>query len=140
MHLWKFRSSHRRMSFMKSLIKFFVKIFSYILFLLPRLWVRRLGGVIGFLWVDLFRIRRKVIFANMKIAYPEWPEEKRVRIGRESVYNMGHGFFEFFTPRSRTLRPLISTSFHFSRRRFPRRGPTSNAKSTIGPTQGFFDR
>jgi KDO2-lipid IV(A) lauroyltransferase len=56
-----------------------------------------LGGIIGFLWVDFFRIRRDVIFSNLAIAFPEWPEEKRRRVGRASVYNMGHGFFEFFT-------------------------------------------
>ena len=82
---------------MKSLIKFFIRVVSYFLFLLPRSWVRALGSVIGFLWVDFFRVRRDVIFGNLKIAFPEWSEEKRIQIGRKSVYNMGHGFFEFFT-------------------------------------------
>ncbi len=82
---------------MKSLIKFFIRIGSYFLFLLPRTWVRGLGVIIGFLWVDLFRIRRDVIFDNLKKAFPEWSKEKKVKIGRMSVYNMGKGFFEFFT-------------------------------------------
>jgi KDO2-lipid IV(A) lauroyltransferase len=59
--------------------------------------VRKLGGVIGFFWVDFFRIRRDVIFGNLQIAFPDWSEEKRRKVGRASVYNMGHGFFEFFT-------------------------------------------
>lgn len=82
---------------MKSLIKFCIKILSYLWFLLPRSWVRWLGGLVGFLWVDLFRIRRQVIVQNLEIAFPEWSEAKRKQIGRESVYNMGRGFFEFFT-------------------------------------------
>lgn len=82
---------------MKSLLKSFVRFFSYLLFMLPRSWVRSLGGIIGFLWVDLFRIRRQVIFENLRIAFPEWTEERRIKVGRASVYNMGRGFFEFFT-------------------------------------------
>jgi KDO2-lipid IV(A) lauroyltransferase len=86
---------------MKSLTKFFIRslsrFLSHGLFLLPRSWARSLGGVIGFLWVDLFRIRRDVIFSNLLIAFPEWSKEKRIKVGRESVYNMGRGFFEFFT-------------------------------------------
>lgn len=82
---------------MKSLIKSFIKFLSYLLFLLPRSFVRWLGGSIGFLWVDFFRVRRKVIFGNLDIAFPEWSDEKKHQVGRESVYNMGRGFFEFFT-------------------------------------------
>jgi len=82
---------------MRSLIKSFIKFVSYLLFLLPRSFVRWLGGSIGFLWVDLLRIRRKVIFGNLDIAFPEWSEEKKQQVGRESVYNMGRSFFEFFT-------------------------------------------
>lgn len=82
---------------MRSLIKSCIKFFSYLLFLLPRWFVRWLGGSIGFLWVDLLRVRRKVIFGNLDIAFPEWTSEKKHQVGRESVYNMGRGFFEFFT-------------------------------------------
>lgn len=82
---------------MRSLIKSCIKFISYLLFLLPRSFVRWLGGSIGFLWVDLLRVRRKVIFGNIDIAFPEWSEEKKHQVGRESVYNMGRGFFEFFT-------------------------------------------
>jgi KDO2-lipid IV(A) lauroyltransferase len=59
--------------------------------------VRGLGSFIGFLWVDFFRVRRKVIFGNLDIAFPEWSQEKKIQVGRESVYNMGRGFFQFFT-------------------------------------------
>lgn len=82
---------------MRSLIKSFIKFLSYLLFLLPRSFVRWIGGSIGFLWVDFFRVRRDVIFGNLDIAFPDWATEKKHQVGRESVYNMGRGFFEFFT-------------------------------------------
>ncbi|MBS1970563.1 MAG: lysophospholipid acyltransferase family protein [Bdellovibrionales bacterium] len=82
---------------MRSLIKSFIKFLSYLLFLLPRSFVRWIGGSIGFLWVDFFRVRRDVIFGNLDIAFPDWTTEKKHQVGRESVYNMGRGFFEFFT-------------------------------------------
>lgn len=81
---------------MKSLTKSFIRGFSFVLFLLPRSLTRSLGAVIGFLWVDLLRVRRRVIMDNLRIAFPEWSEEKRLKVGRASVYNMGRGFFEVF--------------------------------------------
>lgn len=82
---------------MRSLIKFFIKIWSYFLFLLPRSWVRAMGSFVGFLWIDLLRVRRDVVVGNLAIAFPEWSDQQRLQVGRESVYNMGRGFFEFFT-------------------------------------------
>lgn len=79
---------------MKSLIKFGVKAFSSFLNLFPRSWVMSMGTFLGFLWIDLFGIRRKVILSNLEIAFPEWPLEKKLSVGRQSVYNMGRGFFE----------------------------------------------
>ncbi len=82
---------------MKSLIKSCVRGFSYIWFLLPRQFVRQMGAAIGFLWIDVFRFRRNIVLSNLQIAFPEWSEQKKLQVGRESVYNMGRGFFEFFT-------------------------------------------
>lgn len=82
---------------MKFLIRSLFRFLAFFLSLLPRSFVRWLGSGIGFLWVDLLRVRRKVIFGNLDIAFPEWSKEKKTQVGRESVYNMGRGFFEFFT-------------------------------------------
>lgn len=82
---------------MRSLIKSCIKILSYFLSRLPRSVVRQLGAGIGFLWVDLFRFRREILLGNLRLAFPEWSEERRVQVGRASVYNMGRGFFEIFT-------------------------------------------
>jgi KDO2-lipid IV(A) lauroyltransferase len=81
---------------MKSLIKSCISFLSYLWFLLPRALVRGMGALIGFLWIDLFRVRRRVVLENLQIAFPAWTAEKRRQVGRESVYNMGRGFFEFF--------------------------------------------
>jgi KDO2-lipid IV(A) lauroyltransferase len=82
---------------MNLLIKFFVKILVFIYSLLPRSWVRKSGAWLGFLWFDVFGIRKDVILQNLEIAFPEWSPEKKTSIGRESVYNMGYSFAEFFT-------------------------------------------
>lgn len=81
---------------MRSLIAFFLKVWAHFLCFLPRRFVRWLGSFIGFLWIDLFKVRRKVILDNLKIAYPEWSDLERQHVGRESVYNMGRNFSEFF--------------------------------------------
>lgn len=61
-------------------------------------WVlRAFGSFIAFLWIDLLRVRRKVIDDNLQIAFPEWNRSQRLRVGRESVYHMGWGFFEILT-------------------------------------------
>lgn len=65
--------------------------------LIPRQWLRKSGAWLGFLWIDVFGFRRNIILNNMDIAFPEWPTEKKVAVGRESVYQMGYNFMEFFT-------------------------------------------
>ncbi|MBC7370455.1 MAG: lysophospholipid acyltransferase family protein [Bdellovibrionaceae bacterium] len=84
-------------SWIKSFINSIIRGVSFLWFQLPRSVVRGMGALVGFLWIDLFRIRRDVVADNMKIAFPEWTEAERWRVGRASVYNMGRGFFELFT-------------------------------------------
>lgn len=55
-----------------------------------------MGRPIGILWFDVLRIRRKVILDNLKIAFPEWTVDDRIRVGRKSVYNLMDNFFEIF--------------------------------------------
>lgn len=79
---------------MKSLLKYFARAIGKMIFLAPRWVLRSLGGFLAFLWIDLFRIRHKVIDSNLQIAFPTMSPKVRRRIGRASVYNMGWGFFE----------------------------------------------
>ncbi|MFM6927675.1 MAG: lysophospholipid acyltransferase family protein [Bdellovibrio sp.] len=81
---------------MKLLVKFFVKSGIFFSSLLPRKVLRLSGSWIGFLWFDLFGFRKKIVLDNLKIAFPEWTEEQRKAVGRESVYQLGYNFGEFF--------------------------------------------
>lgn len=81
---------------MRTFIGFFLKVLSNILYFLPRSWVRGLGKFIGFLWIDVFGIRRDVIMTNLEIAFPGMPPEQKNKIARQSVYTMGESFSEFF--------------------------------------------
>lgn len=62
----------------------------------PRAWLRKFGSWVGFLWFDVFGFRKQIVLDNLKIAFPEWTDEKRLEIGRESVYQLGYNFGEFF--------------------------------------------
>lgn len=55
-----------------------------------------LGMLLGTLWFDVFRIRRKIVLENLQIAFPEVPLALRVAIGRRSLWHMGRGFIEYF--------------------------------------------
>jgi KDO2-lipid IV(A) lauroyltransferase len=82
---------------MKKFVFFLLEIFSKLLSLLPRKAVRAIGSFLGFLWVDVLRVRRKVIKQNLDIAFPEMPDKEKMKIGRTSVYNLGANFLEVFT-------------------------------------------
>jgi KDO2-lipid IV(A) lauroyltransferase len=65
--------------------------------LFPRSWVRATGSWLGFLWFDVLGFRKKIIVDNLDIAFPEWPLEKKLSVGRKSVYQLGYNFAEFLT-------------------------------------------
>lgn len=65
--------------------------------LLPRKVIRVLGAGIGVLWIDILRFRRRVVLDNLRLCFPDWSEEKRVAVGRESLRRQGSNFAEVFT-------------------------------------------
>lgn len=81
---------------MKLLVKFFVKICIFVSSFFSRSFLRKSGSWLGFLWFDVFGFRKKIIMDNLNIAFPEWSEEKKRQVGRESVYQLGYSFGEFF--------------------------------------------
>ncbi|WII72019.1 lysophospholipid acyltransferase family protein [Bdellovibrio sp. 22V] len=81
---------------MKLFIKFFVKFMVFFSSLFPRTWLRKSGAWVGFLWYDVFGFRKKIVQDNLNIAFPEWDEKKKHQVGRESVYQLGYNFAEFF--------------------------------------------
>jgi len=80
---------------MKFLLAQFIKCLSFFVFILPRPCQYFLGDVLGFLWFDVFRIRRKVVIDNLTRAYPDWSHQKRVCVGRMSCFYMGRNLIEF---------------------------------------------
>lgn len=81
---------------MKLLVTLFVKCLSFISSFLPRPILRKMGSWVGFLWFDVFGFRKKIVLDNLSIAFPEWSEQKKKQVGRESVYQLGYSFSEFF--------------------------------------------
>lgn len=81
---------------MNIFLKIFVKIMVLVSSLLPRPILRKLGSWVGFLWFDIFGFRKDVIFSNLDIAFPDMPSYDKYKIGRESVYQLGYNFSEFF--------------------------------------------
>ena len=80
---------------MQILIGWLGRAISFVLFRGPAKVRWALGCVLAFLWFDLFRIRRKVVLDNLKIAFPEMPERDRVKLGRRSLQNLGLNFIEY---------------------------------------------
>jgi KDO2-lipid IV(A) lauroyltransferase len=81
---------------MNVLMKLLVRFFCRILALFPRQWVRSLGRPLGILWFDILRVRRQVVLENLRIAFPQWSEAARIKVGRKSVYSMNENLIEFF--------------------------------------------
>lgn len=61
---------------------------------MPRSVHRFIGSVIGILWFDVLRIRRALTLANIRLAYPDWPEERVIRTARESMCIVGQGIVD----------------------------------------------
>lgn len=80
---------------MKLLIGFFFKALSLIVANLPGPVRRGVGYIIGFLWFDVFRIRRRVAIENLGIAFPDWSEERKTEIARKSLFHMGMNLVEY---------------------------------------------
>lgn len=81
---------------MRLLLKFFVNLMVFFSSLVPRRWLRKSGSWVGFLWFDVFGFRKKIVLDNLKLAFPEWTDQQRKAVGRESVYQLGYNFAEFF--------------------------------------------
>ncbi|WP_413581151.1 lysophospholipid acyltransferase family protein [Bdellovibrio sp. HCB288] len=81
---------------MKLLANFLAKIGIFLSGILPRKIQRLSGSWIGFLWWDVFGFRKKIVLGNLEIAFPEWTDAQRKKVGRESVYQLGYNFGEFF--------------------------------------------
>jgi KDO2-lipid IV(A) lauroyltransferase len=89
---------------MKLFVGSFFKAISFALAVLPRRVRDAIGVFLGFLWFDVFRIRRKVAIENVALAFPELPSKERVRVARQSLHHMGRTIMDF------TLFPFFEPS------------------------------
>jgi KDO2-lipid IV(A) lauroyltransferase len=68
---------------------------SFVVIHLPQPIFYGLGDLLGILWFDVFRIRRRVVTDNLAIAFPEMSLEERKKLGRASLCNMGRDLMEY---------------------------------------------
>lgn len=68
---------------------------SFLLASLPRSARSFLGDIIGILWFDVFRIRRRVAIENVAIAYPYLSRREQSRMARWSLRHMGRSLIEY---------------------------------------------
>jgi Kdo2-lipid IVA lauroyltransferase/acyltransferase len=54
-----------------------------------------MGEFIGFLWFDVFRIRRKLVVDSIQRCFPDWDTKKVFTTGRQSLKSMGISIIEF---------------------------------------------
>jgi KDO2-lipid IV(A) lauroyltransferase len=79
----------------RRILGFIFKIPSFVIAKLPVRIRMALGAVLGLLWFDVFRIRRKVAIENVTIAFPDLPQSERVRIARASLIHLGRTIVEY---------------------------------------------
>ncbi len=77
------------------LLTTFIKIISFITKSVPRSLRMMFGKFLGLIWFYVIRIRRDVVFQNIKTAFPLKSEPEIYQVARENYMNYGCGFIEF---------------------------------------------
>lgn len=80
---------------MKQLTGWLGRIFSYLVFKAPAFLRYAAAWFLAFLWLDVLRIRRKVVLDNIGKAFPDWTPAQRLQTARESMRNQGLNFIEY---------------------------------------------
>ena len=80
---------------MKFFINFILIPMSGIFANLPRKVQFFFAQILGIIWFDVIRLRRKLVIENIGIAFPDWPMKKKISIGRQSVQHLCFSFFEY---------------------------------------------
>ncbi len=80
---------------MQFVLGFLGKIFAAIIAFSPVPVRRALGDLVGFLWLDVLKIRKNVAVENISMAYPEKSQSEVLAIARGSMSNMGRSIVEF---------------------------------------------
>lgn len=64
---------------------FLIKVIGFVLSLLPYAFLEKLSNLLGVLLVTIPNKRKRIIFSNIKYAFPEWDSKKITLKGRESA-------------------------------------------------------
>lgn len=79
---------------MKKLAQFFSFLLKTVWRPLPFSFSLVCGRILSFLWIDVFKIRKKVIYDNLKIAFPNLNQTETKKIAQESMTNLCRSFFD----------------------------------------------
>lgn len=79
---------------MRKLGNLFSRITALLWCLVPWSFNRLAGRALAFLWIDVLNLRRKVIYDNLQIAFPQITEEEKKRIAKKSVQVLCQSFFD----------------------------------------------
>lgn len=79
---------------MKKLADLFSSLFAFIWKFLPYKLNLFFGKVLAFLWVDVFQIRKKVIFDNLDLVFPKMEPKQKKQIAWLAMQNMCRSFFD----------------------------------------------
>ena len=80
---------------MRQLAGWFFRALGALIAFLPTRLRLFIGDGVGFLWFDVFRIRRSVAVENVKLSFPELSHERHVQIARRSLSSMGRTLTEY---------------------------------------------
>jgi KDO2-lipid IV(A) lauroyltransferase len=80
---------------MKFFIHYIFLPLSFIFYKLSRRAQFFCAQVLGCIWFDVLRVRRKMVLNHLSIAFPEWSLEKKISVGRQSVQHLCLSFLEF---------------------------------------------
>lgn len=80
--------------FMKHLYRKLSEIFSFFFCLTPWGVNTFLGKMLAFVWVDVFKIRQKVVYDNIDIAFPNTPLETKKKWMSQSLFVLCRSFFD----------------------------------------------
>jgi Kdo2-lipid IVA lauroyltransferase/acyltransferase len=79
---------------MRKLARFFSSIFAFIVHFLPWSVNYYFAKFFAWLWVDALGVRKKVVYENIEIAFPNTPEQTKKNWMRQSIYVLGRNFID----------------------------------------------
>ncbi len=79
---------------MKKLGNLFSRITALVFKYLPWIFNYYFAKVLAFIWIDLFQIRKNIIYNNIKTAFPDITPERQQKIAKNSMVALSRSFFD----------------------------------------------